>query len=287
MRVFQKLKNSIRKCLRSGYYRYKAKFVLPKRRAEKKGKPLEIEVITVMYNEELLAPLFVRHYAPWVDRITVLHDQSTDRTREKLETTAAECGLPLTIRPIQFPEGYDNKTKIEFINQAVRESSADFVICVDSDEFVHPWPFDNTDPRKELEKETANVVRCKMCHVYRHITDAEIDPGKPPLFQRRHGAPNDLEESYDKPCIVRPDSGIQFEPGCHFVTLPYPESRAVWRGTHWAKADDFCVQRYINNRLERMSKRNRELGFSSHIVNQTADRLRAELKAHEQDPQIF
>jgi Glycosyl transferase family 2 len=286
-RLFRNIKNDIRHCVLSVYYRLKAKFILPKRRAKKKGRPLEIEVITIMYNEAILAPLFVRHYAPWADRLTVFHDESTDATRYELETTAAECGAPLTIVPIKFPEGYDNLLKIEFINQAVRKSSADFVVCVDADEFVHPWPFDSTDPRRELEKEVANVVRCRMFQVYRHLNEADIDPQKPPLFQRRHGAPNAFEKCYDKPCIVRPDSGIQFVVGCHHVTLPYAESRAVWRGTHWAMADNFCLQRYLRDRRDRFSKQNRQLGLSVHIVNETEERLRAQLKAHERDPELF
>lgn len=287
-RPFQNLGRSTKKRARRLYYAFKAKYVLPIKRARLKKNDLEIEVITMMYNEAVFAPLFVRHYAPWIDKLTVFYSESSDGTREKLETAAKACGLKsLAIIPFEFPDGFDDTVKIAQINQAVRSSSAKFVVCVDADEFVHPWPFETTDPRKELEKETANVIRCRMFQVYRHVTDTEIDPARPPLFQRRHGAPDECRKFYDKPCIVRPDSGVQFMIGCHIVTIPYPESRTQWSGAHWGKADDFCLGRYLRDRRDRLSKQNLERDYGSHLATETEERLRAELKAHENDPRLF
>ena len=288
LRPFQNLRNSIRKRVRRLYYGFKAGFILPRRRAKKRGQPLKIEVITMMYNEALLAPLFVRHYAPWADKLTVFYSESRDGTRGELEAAAAECRVKvLDIVPFEFPAGFDDVQKIECLNRAVRASAADFVVCVDADEFVHPWPFDHTDPRTELEKETANVVRCEMFQVYRHLTDTDIDPKAPPLFQRRHGAPDARQKWYAKPCIVRPDSGVQFDLGCHRVTVPYPESRTVWRGVHWGTADDFCLHRYLHDRLGRLSENNRQHGLGVGLFSDTEERFRAELKSHENDPQLF
>ncbi len=287
-RPFENLFKSVRKRVRRVYYKFKAKYVLPRKRAQRKNKRFEIEVITMMYNEALLAPLFVRHYAPWADKLTVFYSESMDGTRHELEQAAKQCGVKaLTVVPFEFPAGFNDLLKIECINQAVRKSSADFAVCVDADEFVHPWPFDSADPRKELESEAANIVRCKMFQVYRHVTDADIDPKKPPLFQRRHGSPNERQKWYEKPCVVRPDSGIQFERGCHLVTLPYPESRTIWHGVHWGKADDFCLLRYLRDRRDRLSKTNRQRGFGIELFDETEERLRAELKAHASDPQMF
>ena len=287
-RPLQKLNNSVNKRIRWAFYYFKAKFVLPIKRARRKKRRLKIEVITMMYNEALMASLFVRHYAPWADTLTVFYSESTDGTRRELEAAAVECGLKrLSIMPFEFPDGFDDVRKIECINQAVLNSTADFAICVDADEFVYPWPFDGGDPRGVLENETANIVRCRMFQVYRHFTDANIDPKKPPLFQRRHGSPDSFQEAYDKPCIVRPDSGVQFHPGCHSVTTPYPESQIIWRGAHWGKADDFCLQRYLRDRSARLSKANRQKGYGGHLFSQTEKRLGAELQSHERDPQLF
>ena len=292
-RPLKKLNKSVKKRAISIFCTFKAEIILPRKRAIRKSKKnLEIEVITMMYNEVFLAPLFVRHYATWADKLTVFYTESTDGTRRELEATAAECGVKsLTIVPFEFPNGFDDMLKIERINQAVRNSSADFVVCVDADEFVYPCPFDSADPRKELAKEAGNVVHCSMFQVYRHSTDVDIDRKKPPLFQRRHGSPDIDREGkpkwWDKPCIVRPDYGPQFSVGCHNVTAPYQWRRTVWRGVHWGKADEFCMQRYVRDRRDRLSKTNQQHGMGMQLFNVTEERLRAELKTRENDPQLF
>lgn len=271
--------------------------IAPLKRAMRRGRRLEIEVISMMYNEEFLAPLFVRHYAPWVDRFTVFYSESIDDTRHELETAATQCGVKsLDIVPFEFPKGFDDVLKIERINQAVRESTADFVICVDADEFVHPWPFDGTDPRDELAKESGNVVYCEMFQSYRHVTDADIDRTKAPLFQRRHGTLDtelkvdgmrDLAKNlYRKPCIVRPDCGAQFRFGCHDLVVPKKGS-TVWRGVHWAKADTFCTLRCVRDRRDRLSEENRRHQRGRQNFNITEAKIHAELKAHVNDPKLF
>lgn len=242
----------------------------------------------MMYNEAFLAPLFVRHYAPWADKFTVFYSESIDGTRHELETTATQCGVKsLDIVPFEFPQGFDDSRKIGRINQAVRESSAAFVICVDADEFVHPWPFESTNPREEFAKETGNVVYCPMFQSYRHTTDADIDPSKPPLFQRRHGYDDNQQKFLNKkPCIVRPDCGAQFLPGCHELSFPKKGS-TIWRGVHWGKADSFCLQRYVRDRRNRLSETNRLLNLGMEHFNTSGEKLLQELKAHERDPKLF
>jgi hypothetical protein len=258
-------------------------FLAPLKRAMKKSRRMEIEVITMMYNEAFLAPLFVRHYAPWVDKFTVFYSESADGTRRELETAAAQCGVKsLEIVPFEFPRGFDDLLKIRQINRAVRKSPADFAVCVDADEFVHPWPFESTNPRDELARETGNVLHCEMFNVFRHAADADIDRAKPPLFQRRHGGGKG-----EKPCIVRPDCGAQFGAGCHHLLVPKRGSSTTWMGVHWGKADDFCVPRYVRDRRDRMSEENRLRGLGVHHFGANEEQIRAELKAHENHPKLF
>jgi hypothetical protein len=296
-RRLERLKSSVTR--RLDYPKSKTlEFIAPIRRARRKGRRMEIEVITAMYNEAFLAPLFVRHYAPWADKFTIFYDsESTDGTRRELETAAAQCGVKsLNIVPLEFPHGFDDMVKIAHFNRAVRKSSADFAVCVDTDEFVHPWPFESASPRDELAKETGDVVYCAMFQSYRHATETDIDRTKPPLFQRRHGNPDFfmnvegkqvlLKDAYTKPCIVRPDSGAQFRAGCHRLLWPKGGS-TTWSGVHWAKADDFCLLRSVRDRRERMSDKNRLRGHGVHLFNVTEEKILAELKAHENDPKLF
>jgi hypothetical protein len=267
------------------------------RRAMRKKGRLEIEVISMIYNEAFLAPLFMRHYAPWVDKFTVFYSESTDGTRHELEKAAAECGVKrLKIIPFEFPHGFDDIRKIDRINRAVRESSADFVVCADTDEFVYPWPFETTNPRDELAKESGDVVYCAMVQSYRHVTDADIDRTKPPLFQRRHGVTDFiinqegkqvlLKDIYTKPCIVRPDSGAQFLVGVHGLKDPKRGS-TQWRGAHWVKADAFCVLRSVRDRRDRLSEKNRQNNYGVQYFSVTEEKILADLKTHENDPKLF
>lgn len=296
--IFGKVKQSFSKRFdeRASKFRSVA-FIAVLRRVLRRKRPLEIEVITMMYNEAFLVPLYVRHYAPWVDKFTVFYNESTDGTRNELERAAAECGVKsLNIVPFEFPNGFDDVQKIERINQAVRESTADFVICVDTDEFVHPWPFESTSPRVELAKESGDVVYCAMFQSYRHVTDVDIDRTTPPLFQRRHGDPDFyfnlegkrilLKDIYTKPCIVRPESGAQFTLGCHGL-LAQKDGSTKWRGVHWGRADDFCVLRYVRDRRDRFSEENRRNNRGVHLFGVTEQTILAELKAHENDPKLF
>ncbi len=245
----------------------------------------KIEVITMMYNEAFIAPLFVRHYAPWVDKITVFYNESPDGTRRELEETAAKCGFKgLDIIPFEFPNGFDDMIKIDQMNRAVRRSSADFAICVDADEFVYPWPFENANPREALAREKGNVITCEMFQSYRHTTDTDIDRTKPPLFQRRHGEAG--IKDYAKPCVVRPRSGAQFARGCHSL-LKHQKGTTVWRGVHWSKADHFCVLRCVRDRRDRFSENNWISNAGVQYRNINEEKLLAELKSHENDPELF
>jgi len=127
----------------------------------------------------------------------------------------------------------------------------------------------------------------RMFQVYRPITDADIDLNKPQLFQRRRGAPDTFQEFCDKPCIVRPDAGVQFLPGCHKVTTSYPVSRTLCRGVHWGEADHFCLRRYLQERGTRLSEANKQFDHGLQHLNKTGEQLLAELKSHENDPLLF
>jgi Glycosyl transferase family 2 len=267
------------------------------KRAARRGRGLEIEVITMMYNEAFLAPLFVRHYAPWVDKITVFYSQSADDTKEQLQRTATEFPhVRLDIVPFEFPNGFDDQVKIHRIHQALRESAADFCVCVDADEFVHPWPFEKTNPRDELARETGEVVYCAMFECYRHATEPDVDSAQPPLFQRRHGVLEQektvdgkialQKDRYTKPCIVRPDSGAEYVVGCHRLVTP-KRGETIWRGVHWGRADNFCLLRYTRDRRDRLSEANRKNNFGVEHFTASQEKLAAELKAHANDPKLF
>jgi len=193
---------------------------------------MKVEVITTYYKEEFLAPLFMLHYH-WVDHINII--------------TA------------QFPDGkFNDHLKTELINEAIAKSNADWVICVDFDEFVFPYPY-GTDPREVLMNERGGWLNVPMWRVWRHRTDKDIDRMRPPVLQRLHGVPN---REHTKPCIFRP-LGVSIGIGCHDARFPQGcNEGGPWTAVHWANADPcFGIERSRENRQGRICQRQLDEGL--------------------------
>ena len=201
---------------------------------------MKVEVITTYYKEEFLAPLFMLHYS-WADQINII--------------TAS------------FPEGkFNDHLKTDLINRAISDSWADWVIVVDFDEFVFPYPY-GADPRKALEQETGDKINVPMWRVWRHHTDRDVNRMAPPVPQRLHGVPN---REHTKPCIFRPRGvrrGVQIHVGCHNAEFPEDfQWGKDWTATHWANADPcFGIRRSREDRQARLCQQqlNENLGVIS------------------------
>jgi hypothetical protein len=184
---------------------------------------VKVEVITTYYKEEFLAPLFMMHYH-WADSINII--------------TAS------------FPDGkFNDHLKTDLINAAIARSQADWVIVVDFDEFVFPYPY-GTDPRMALCEEPYDVIMVPMWRVWRHHTDKDVDRMAPPVPQRLHGVAN---REHTKPCIFRPKD-VSIHVGCHGINLPhYYRYGTPWTAVHWANADPcFGINRSRENRQARI-----------------------------------
>lgn len=93
---------------------------------------MSIEVISLWYNEELLAPLFLKNYQ-WADKITIYYDNdSDDKTLEYLKASP----LSIQIIPFRFPDMMDEEIKADIFNKAYKNSVCDYVLNVDCDEFA-------------------------------------------------------------------------------------------------------------------------------------------------------
>lgn len=192
---------------------------------------MNIEIITTYYKEEFLAPLFLLHYEPWADLVTMI--------------TA------------RFPQDQmDDAIKRDLINAAIARSAADWVIVVDMDEFVFPRPL-GADPREVLAQECGDICQCEMLRVWRHATDGDVDRLKPPLPQRRHG-----QKDHVKPCIFRP-RGVTIDIGTHEAHYPATfQWGKKWGAVHWANADpEFGITRAVVHRQTRLSPNNLKHGF--------------------------
>ena len=76
---------------------------------------MKIAIVTVWYNEEDLAPFFLKHYS-YVDDLYVYLDTATSDSTRKI----CEAHSNVTIRDMSFPAGYDPAAQVRRVTSAAR-----------------------------------------------------------------------------------------------------------------------------------------------------------------------
>lgn len=250
---------------------------------------MKIAIVTVWYNEEDLAPFFLKHYS-YVDDVFVYLDTDTnDNTR-----SICAAHLNVTIRRITYPQGYDPALQARAVNQAVRALKHGWVYAVDADEFIQQ-PKQYKGAKEFLlkqQKQGYNLVFAKMYQVYRHFMDKDLDISKPVLPQRCHGDPDlstVFNRCYIKPVVVKPATGIVWRVGCH----NYRRNDRVkvaseqFYGAHWKMADpSLAVKRRMHNQA-RLSKKSRKKGRLWQDAHITKKAILSALKKHSHDPDVL
>ena len=100
-----------------------------------------IIAVTRVRNEDDIIESFVRHHATLADRFIILDNSSDDRTVEVLKSLRSE-GFPITLfqcDSVAFAESAHNT----FLARQAASLGADWVLCLDSDEFVDQRRFGN------------------------------------------------------------------------------------------------------------------------------------------------
>lgn len=250
---------------------------------------LKIAAVTMVYNEALVLPYFLRHYR-YLDEIHVLYE--TDSTDESLEILMQAPNVVIERGHIEG--GLDDIEKINLINKAVQRTKADWVYVVDPDEFI--FPPNNESPHDFLKRQSCDVVRSGMFQVYRHRNDRDLDPSLTPVPQRAHGDPDLFSTDkleiraannvYIKPNIVRPSKSIRFLPGHHQIEGDPQTSPELYVGTHWQMADPSIAIARRMERKARISERNRAHQMGWQHFDVTVDKIKDECERHLDDPVI-
>jgi len=178
------------------------------------------------------------------------------------------------------------------LTELYRESKSDWVMIVDSDEFLFTRPYNFGIRNLINETNMSDVIVAKLYQVYRHWTDRDINPNQPALFQRRHGDSNTsmgTNREYNKPCIVRGGKSVDFHVGTHYLNAygRFTVGGNNVYGAHWVNADpSFCVERRLRAK-ERQSKRNldMEMSVQHHFV--TRESIIEECEKHLDDPEVI
>lgn len=166
---------------------------------------MRVHVYTMLHNEELMLPYFLRHYGPIAEKIVVFDNESTDRTVE----IALDGGAGV----VPISTGGFHKTAVlqKVMNEAYKASrgKADWVICAEGDEFF--WHPDLVNLLYRYRKEGITLPKVDG---YDMVSEkAPSGPGQ--IYDEiKIGAPN---WKYGKRGIFHPDIEINFTPGGHRV----------------------------------------------------------------------
>jgi len=252
---------------------------------------MRIAAITMVYNEAVLLPYFLRHYE-YLDEIYVLYEiDSTDDTLKILKQASN-----VIVKNCHAEGGLDDIDKVNLINNILHTIKADWVYVVDCDEFIFPPQESPASFLNRQDRENYNAVLAGMFQVYRHRTDKDLNPSLPPVPQRIHGDTDlfstvidtnkDANVNYIKPIVVKPSSEIRFQPGNHAVEGNIRISPEIYIGAHWQMADpSLAIDRRVKNKA-RMSERNKRLGMGYQHWDITEEWIRAECDRHLDNPLI-
>lgn len=200
-----------------------------------------IEVFAICYNEELLLPYFIDHYKKMGAKITVIDNQSTDKSRSIIEK--AGC----TYMAYNSNNQIRDDLYLQIKNNCWKESKADWVIVCDIDELI--------EVNFDISKYT--IINTKGFDMI----------GLPPSKLGVHN------KMYSKHIMFRPNcfKEINYTPGCHSLN---PIASGTISGS--VEIANLLHYKYINedyvyNRhmmyQERLSDINKQLGWGIEYQN--------------------
>lgn len=168
---------------------------------------MKIEAYTLAYNEEKMLPFFLNHYSKFCQKITIFDNHSTDGS-DLIYQKFDKCEL--TIVKYDSGDKLNDQIYLDIKNNCWRDSSSDYVIIVDCDEFIYHTNIDNY--LSENPSSSFKACGYDMCSDVFPVDDIiqEITSGV--------RSPN-----YDKICLFSPKQikNINYNFGCHQA---YPES---------------------------------------------------------------
>jgi hypothetical protein len=241
----------------------------------------------------MIAPYFFNHYLPFVDKFKIIIDSDSDISMTKLvQEYQKKYPEKINIEWHMFPDMLDDELKSKTLSFRANISTCDWVMIVDSDEFVF------SDVKNKIQTESGNIIMANFHHPYKNINDKNLDPNILPIIEQRRYGTKILETNgikcaeslYIKPIIYKPEIKLIFNPGNHSYNL---NSLANHKGTqvkgsHWIMADpELAIERRVNGRKNRQSKRNIEKGYTIQHWTITPEIIKKECETHLNDGQLF
>ncbi len=169
-------------------------------------KPI-IHVYSIMWNEEFLLPYFLRHYETFADKIFIIDDNSTDRTAE-----IAKAHPKVEVIKYWYTRGFNDEDHSSCFLEAYQKYSrgkADWVMCVDGDEFIY---------NKNMPKALSNA-EAKGIFIIRTTGFAMVSQFLPEkqgqIYEECFNGIRSM--NFDKPTVLKPELDVLFDPGRHQI----------------------------------------------------------------------
>lgn len=252
---------------------------------------MKVAVICSIYNEEILLRQFLDYYSPQVDMVFILDNESTDRS------CSLACGYS-NVAVSSYSSGgkFSDVALSEAYNRKRREciGKYDYVILADCDEFIVPQS--GLPLVQAIEKASPNPASglC-MEFFWTYGWNMWTRPGEPPydptrslLEQRVFGVENRV---YSKPCIIRPESLLEYDHGRHGFRghedwKPWDFRESPFYLLHYIGFDqDVYVKRGMDRTI-RESQSNVDMETSTQYHDRTEQFYRETFQVNSSDPML-
>lgn len=221
---------------------------------------MKIWVYSLMWNERMFLPFYLRHYGAFAERIVIYDHHSTDGSRELARAAGCE------VRDYDAP-GIHEPSVTALYNTCYREAmgQADWVIVADIDEIVYCPDWERIEGMAQR-----NRARALQCAGYTMLHDAPpADDGRQIWESHRLGI---RDEVFDKIAVFRPEIDINYDHGRHHASpsvFPVaPPSLQLLHYRYWGA--EWLRERHMIH-AHRMSVDNRINGWGRNKLNDTGE----------------
>ena len=163
-----------------------------------------------MRNEEYMLPYFLRHYETFADKIFIFDDHSTDRTVE-----IARDHNKTILQDFKYNRGMNEDDFNDCFEKSYKKYSrdlADWVICVDGDEFIY-----NKNVIGVLKEQKERGVQVIQSIGYMMVSEV-LPQKKGQIYEESKKGIR--FPKYDKTVIFDPSLDITFGEGRHTTNIP-------------------------------------------------------------------
>lgn len=229
-----------------------------------------IHVYTMVHNEEVLMPYFLRHYNRFASKITVLDNESDDWTADMAHIAG------VSVIPIDTGGKHMISTLQREMNSRYKASrgKADWVICAEGDEFLwHP------DLPGLLEKYLSLGITVPKIQGFDMVSDKPPTGGGQIYDEIKQGFHN---VRYAKRAVFNPMVDINFDHGGHTCNPRGPVAESPFaeiKLLHYRYLGEEYFERRYQEHRKRLSEESIRYDIGTECLGDHRARYRKELQA--------